>query len=192
MFKELAPLLRHRSVLFTVCHLGDDQFRVNVVPKKIGDSENVALTIPVSVSGTAEDLDAQLAGTLVHFVSSHLELKNTLDRAKAEMTAAAKSAQAEARSKAKNQVAKKDASNGTVAKTPTLEAPVEQKPEPATTPSLFEAALELEPVPVPVNAAAAPEQRRQLSDEDREILAEIKAERGYAEESTDEDTDEAA
>ena len=38
MFKELAPLLRHRSVLFTVSHLGDDQFRVNVVPKKIGDS----------------------------------------------------------------------------------------------------------------------------------------------------------
>ena len=98
MFKELAPLLRHRSVLFTVSHLGDDQFRVNVVPKKIGDSENAALTIPVSVSGTAEDLDAQLAGTLVNFVSSHLELKNTLDRAKADMAAAAKSAQAEARS----------------------------------------------------------------------------------------------
>ena len=97
MFKELAPLLRHRSVLFTVSHLGDDQFRVNVVPRKIGDSENGALTIPVSVSGTAEDLDAQLAGTLVNFVSSHLELRNTLERAKANMVAAAKSAQAEAR-----------------------------------------------------------------------------------------------
>jgi len=68
MFKELAPLLRHRSVLFTVSHLGDDQFRVNVVPKKIDESENAALTIPVSVSGTAEDLDAQLADTLVNFV----------------------------------------------------------------------------------------------------------------------------
>jgi PRTRC genetic system protein E len=68
MFKELAPLLRHRSVLFTVSHLGDDQFRVNIVPKRIGDSENEALTIPVSVSGTAEDLDAQLAGTMVNFV----------------------------------------------------------------------------------------------------------------------------
>jgi PRTRC genetic system protein E len=75
MFKELAPLLRHRSVLFTVSHLGDDQFRVNVVPKRIGDSENLALTIPVSVSGTAEDLDAQLAGTLVNFVSGHRNSK---------------------------------------------------------------------------------------------------------------------
>ena len=193
MFKELAPLLRHRSVLFTVSHLGDDQFRVNVVPKNIDESENAALTIPVSVSGTAEDLDAQLADTLVNFVSSHLELKNTLDRAKADITAAAKSAQAEARAKAKNQVGKKDASNGSVAKSPTLEVPVEQKPEPAKTASLFDAALEDEPVPVSANAAAAAEPtRHQLSDEDREILAEINAEREYAEESTDEDTDEAA
>ena len=113
MFKELAPLLRHRSVLFTVSHLGDDQFRVNVVPKKIGDSENAALTTPVSLSGTAEDLDSQLAGTMVNFVSSHLELKNTLDRAKADMAAAAKSAQAEARSKSKSPVAKKVTNNTT-------------------------------------------------------------------------------
>src|SRR4051812_39297244 len=90
MFKELAPLLRHRSVLFTVSHLGDDQFRVNVVPKRIGDSENASLTTPVSLSGTADDLDAQLAGILVNFVSSHLELRNTLERAKADMAAAAK------------------------------------------------------------------------------------------------------
>jgi hypothetical protein len=39
--------------------------------------------------------------TLVNFVSAHLQLRNTLDRAKAEMDAAAKTVQAEARSKAK-------------------------------------------------------------------------------------------
>jgi len=38
MFKELAPLLRHRSVLLTVTHIEEDQFRVNVVPKKIADA----------------------------------------------------------------------------------------------------------------------------------------------------------
>jgi PRTRC genetic system protein E len=189
MFKELAPLLRHRSVLFTVSHLGDDQFRVNVVPRKIGDSENEALTIPVSVSGTAEDLDAQLAGTLVNFVSSHLELKNTLDRAKADMAAAAKSAQAEARGKSKNLIAKKDANDTSAAKPPSVEAPAEQKPAPAKTPSLFEMAQETEPGPVAANAPPGVEQatRRQLSDEDQEIWAEINAEREYAEESTDED-----
>ncbi len=194
MFKELAPLLRDRSVLFTVSHLGDDQFRVNVVPKTIGDSENTALTIPVSLSGTAEDLDAQLAGTLVNFVSSHLELRNTLDRAKADMAAAAKSVQAEARTKSKNQIAKKAASNATVAKTTTVEAPVEKKPEPAETPSLFDPAQEPEPTPIAANAPPVVEQATgcQLSDEDQEIWAEINAQRQEAEEGSDEDPDDSA
>jgi PRTRC genetic system protein E len=189
MFKELAPLLRHRSVLFTVSHLGDDQFRVNVVPRKIGDSENEALTIPVSVSGSAEDLDAQLPGTLVNFVSSHLELRNTLERAKADMAAAAKSAQAEARGKSKNLIAKKETNDSSAAKPPSVEAAVEQKPAPAKTPSLFEMAQETEPGPVAANAPPGVEQAisRQLSNEDQEIWAEINAEREYAEESTDED-----
>jgi PRTRC genetic system protein E len=189
MFKELAPLLRQRSVLFTVSHLGDDQFRVNVVPKRVGDSENAALTTPVSVSGTAEDLDAQLAGTLVNFVSSHLELRNTLDRAKADMAAAAKSAQAEARGKSKNLIAKKDTNDTSAAKPFSVEAPVEHRPAPAKTPSLFEMAQETEPSPIAANAPPGVEQatRRQLSDEDQEIWAEINAEREYAGESTDED-----
>jgi PRTRC genetic system protein E len=189
MFKELAPLLRHRSVLFTVSYLGDDQFRVNVVPKKIGDSENAALTTPVSVSGTAEDLDAQLAGTLVSFVSSHLELKNTLDRAKAEMTAAAKTGQAEARAKSRNQVAKKEANSTIAAKRPSVEAPLEQNPEPARIPTLFDAAGDVATTPAAKNAppGGAQASGRQLSDEDQEIWAEINAEREYAEESTDED-----
>lgn len=90
MFKELAPLLRHRDVLFTVAHVEEDQFRVNVIAKKITDGENDALTMPVSVTGTIEDLDNELPQTLLQFVSSHLELKNSLERAKAEIEEAPK------------------------------------------------------------------------------------------------------
>jgi PRTRC genetic system protein E len=97
MFKELAPLLRHRAVLFTVTQVENDQFWVNVIPKKVADGDNDALTTPVSVTGTVEDLDRELPQTLLHFVSSHLELKNTLERAKAEMEEASKAARAEAR-----------------------------------------------------------------------------------------------
>ena len=191
MFKELAPLLRDRSVLFTVSHLGDDQFRVNVVPKKIADSENAALTIPVSLSGTAEDLDSQLVGTLVNFVSSHLELRNTLDRAKAEMATAAKSAQAEARGKSKNPAAKKDTNDTMAAKPSSAEAPVEHKPEPAKTPSLFDGAQEPEPIPVAANVPPVVERAtgRHLSDEDQDIWAEINAEQEYADQNADEDPD---
>ena len=47
MFKELAPLLRHRAVLFTVTHVEEGHFRVNVIPKKVTEADNDALTTPV-------------------------------------------------------------------------------------------------------------------------------------------------
>jgi len=154
MFQQLVPLLRQRSVLLTVTPLGEDQIRVNVLPKKLADGENAALTTPMSFTGTAAELDAQLANAIVSFVASHLELKNTLDRAKEEMAAAAKTAQEEARNKSK-----------TAKKTAPVTAPVkkdEQIPaEPPTTPGLFDM-----PSAMPTPPAD--------SDEEAEILAEIK------------------
>jgi PRTRC genetic system protein E len=66
----------------------DDQVRVNVMPKKLPDSENTALTTPMSFTGTATELDEQLPAAISSFVASHLRLKNTLTRAKEEMDAA--------------------------------------------------------------------------------------------------------
>ena len=88
MFQQLVPLLRQRSVLLTVTLLEEDQVRVNVMPKKLADSENTALTTPMSFTGTAEELDTQLPSALVSYVASHLELKSTLEKAKEEMAAA--------------------------------------------------------------------------------------------------------
>ena len=85
----------------TVTSLEEDRIRVNVLPKKLADGENAALTTPMSFTGTAAELDAQLPDAIVSFVASHLELKNTLDRAKEEMAAASKAAQDEARNKSK-------------------------------------------------------------------------------------------
>ncbi len=106
MFRELAPLLRQRAVLLTVTHLEEDQIRVNVLPKQVGTGDNTALTTPFSVTGTAAELDEQLPQALVQFVGKHLELKNTLEVAKAEMDAAAKQAKEEAKSKTKSTVKK--------------------------------------------------------------------------------------
>ncbi|MGA2652980.1 MAG: PRTRC system protein E [Terracidiphilus sp.] len=101
MFKELVPVLRDRAVLLTVTLVDADHVRVNIVPKKLKDGDNDALTTPLSVTGTAEDLDAELSPTIIGFVGSHLQMKNTLEKAKAEMDAASKAAQAEARAKPK-------------------------------------------------------------------------------------------
>ena len=80
MFKELAPYLRQRAVLLTVTHIEEDQIRVNVIPQKLKDGENAALTTPLTVTGTAEELDRELPTTIVGFVSAHLQLRNTLDK----------------------------------------------------------------------------------------------------------------
>lgn len=131
MFKELAPYLRQRAVLLTVTYLEEEQIRVNIVPQKLKDGENAALTTPLTVTGSAEELDRDLPATVVNFVAAHLELKNTLDRAKAEMDAAAKAAQSEARSKSRTSATK-----------------VTPKPEPAKTSEIAK--------PVPQTSSESP------------------------------------
>jgi PRTRC genetic system protein E len=156
MFQELVPLLRQRSVLLTVTSLEEDQIRVNVLPKRLTDIENAALTTPMSFTGTAAELDAQLPDAIVSFVASHLELKNTLSRAKEEMAAAAKAAQDEAKNKSKT--AKKGA--------PAVEHSKKDEQiaaEPPQAPSLFD-------IPAPVSASPTPPSD---SDEEAEILAEV-------------------
>lgn len=159
MFKELAPYLRQRAVLLTVTQLEEDQIRVNVIPQKLKDGENAALTTPLTVTGTAEELDRDLPATLVDFVSAHLQLRNTLDRAKSEMDAAAKAAQAEARTKNKTTAAKPTPKPEPVKAAETPKPLPPPPPEPAKTASLFDA-----PVPAATPAAEV--------DEEDEILAE--------------------
>jgi PRTRC genetic system protein E len=157
MFQQLVPLLRQRSVLLTVTSLEEDQIRVNVLPKKLAEGENAALTTPMSFTGTAAELDAQLPDAIVSFVASHLELKNTLGRAKEEMAAAAKAAQDEAKNKSKTTKKAVEAA----------EAPVKKDSqkvvEPPKVPSLFD-------MPASVSASPTPPSD---SDEEAEILAEM-------------------
>ena len=156
MFKELAPYLRQRAVLLTVTRLEDDQISVNIIPKKLGDGENTALTTPFKLTGTAEELDRDLPSSIVDFVASHLQLKSTLERAKAEMEAAGKAAQAEAR--AKKLPPKTEPAKPAVTVKPTEVV----QPEPPKTFSLFETPTDATPVAADV-------------DEEEEILAEAAA-----------------
>jgi len=139
MFKELEPILRSRAVLMTATALDDDQIRVNVVPKKTKDGDHDALTTPLSVTGTAEELDAQLGSTLVGFVASHLQMKNALEKAKADMDTATKAAQAEARAKAKTPTSKTPTKAESIPPTAVTQTPEPAKPAPAKSASLFDA-----------------------------------------------------
>jgi PRTRC genetic system protein E len=182
MFKELGPLLRQRTVVMILTRLEDETIRVNVIPRKHNESENDALTTPLSVAGTAEDLDAQLPSALVQFVGAHLELKNTLESAKEQMAAAGKAAKAEIRARAatKNAPVRTEPAAAETQK-PADAAPKPTEPrkqEPARNASLFD----IGSAPESVLSRASDE------DEEAEILSEAD------EEPTDEpgDFDEAA
>jgi PRTRC genetic system protein E len=164
MFQQLVPLLRQRSVLLTVTLVEEDQVRVNVMPKKMAEGENTALTTPMSFSGTATELDEQLPAAISSFVASHLQLKNMLTRAKEEMDAAAKAVQEEARNKAKN--AKKALNVRTKEVEPVVREESKKEPEPPRPPSLFDAPEDAQP------AIANASPSKAVCEED-EILAEI-------------------
>ncbi|HZC24667.1 MAG TPA: PRTRC system protein E [Candidatus Binatia bacterium] len=91
MFVELIPLLKQRTLLITVARL-DEKLKVNVIPAKLRDGEDQALTTPLTYTGSPEELDAELGKHLASYVDSHLALGSTLTEAKAEMDAAAKAA----------------------------------------------------------------------------------------------------
>jgi PRTRC genetic system protein E len=196
MFKELAPLLRQRSILLSISHREDDILRVNVFPKKLGESENEALTTPLSVAGTAEELDAQFPAALVGYVGVHLGFSSTLQTVKEQVAAAAKAAKDEAKAKAtrpapaKAEPSKPTPATSTVAKAqpakvdsqPTQTAVAKpaavKKPDVPQSASLFDFSA---PDPAP---AAAPLAVSDDEDEDEAaILAEIAEEE--AEEADD-------
>jgi PRTRC genetic system protein E len=129
MFVELMPLLKERTLLITVARV-DERVKVNVIPAKLKEGEDHALTTPLSITGSAEELDSELGRHLASYVDSRLALGSTLAEAKAEMDAAAKAARQKAKttqqaSKADPAVAKKD------------EAPRPTVPADDMTPSLF-------------------------------------------------------
>ena len=82
MFQELMPLLAQRILLLTLSRAGDEQISVNIIPKPLKSDQQddgVALTTPLSVTGTPKELDEQLPRQLEEFVETHLGLVLNLE-----------------------------------------------------------------------------------------------------------------
>ena len=99
IFRQLAPLLAQRAVLITVSKLDGEQLQVNICPRQLKGGENEALTIPLSVTGTAADLDAELVTQISSFVASHVGLNTNLAVVEKEIAEAEKAAREEAAKK---------------------------------------------------------------------------------------------
>lgn len=121
MFKELQTLIKTRPLTLTVVTLTGDRIRVCVIPqcleadKKINDKarnhkevSNIpdsaidALTTPLCLEGTAEELDAEMAEKLTKYTEAHGALRGSLDNAQEEIANAVKAIEERDKDKAKS------------------------------------------------------------------------------------------
>ncbi len=126
MFKELMPLIETRPLTLTVAAIGEGKIRVSVVPhtwdkdgkvnEKIGYSAKdkvaavpeaaiKALTTPLSLSGTPEEIDAELPAQLATYVDSHVGLQRSVDRARQEIAEAVKAIEERDKNRSKSKIA---------------------------------------------------------------------------------------
>src|SRR6185437_14215611 len=115
----------------TIAALSEGQIRVNVIPHsrpedtkineqityshkdevaRIPEAAVKALTTPISLSGTAEEIDLRLASVLLEFVESHAQLQGSFDRASSEIAEAVKAI--DERNKAKSKSKPANSKNG--------------------------------------------------------------------------------
>jgi len=166
VFTELKKLIAKRSLTITVAVLENEQIRVNVVPHvRLADSkvnEQIkysnksevasvpeeaikALTTSLSITGTAEEIDAKFPAILCEYVESHVQLQETLDRASSEIAEAVKAIDERNKSKANAKTIKKEEKSKTEEPKPkgdqtlplwwtdkSAAAPGMEKPQPAS------------------------------------------------------------
>jgi PRTRC genetic system protein E len=100
-FAQLMPLLADRTLMVIVSKADDQHLTLSVVPKRMKDSENVALTTPLCCTGTPEELDRDLPTHLRDFVAGQVTLSNNLAQIQREREEAEKVAREENKKKQK-------------------------------------------------------------------------------------------
>ena len=104
MFTQLMALIQKRPITLTVAAVSSTQIRVNVVPQQsendkkanaaighshakevaaIPDEALQGLSTPLCLTGTPEEIDAELVATLIRFTELHVGLQQSFDNAAA-------------------------------------------------------------------------------------------------------------
>jgi PRTRC genetic system protein E len=134
------PMLADRTLMLIVSKADDQLLTLSVVPKRMKEGENTALTTPLCSTGTPEELDRDLPAQLRDFVAGHLALSNYLSQIQREREEAEKAAREELKKK------QKTGNGGTKAKAPESQPKPEDKASPAApaqaTMNLFDSANE--------------------------------------------------
>jgi PRTRC genetic system protein E len=130
-FGQLMPLLTDRTLMVIVSKADDQHLTLSVLPKRMKDGENAALTTPLCCTGTPEELDRDLPTQLREFVAGQVTLSNNLAQIQREREEAEKVAREEVKKKQKtvgNGVAKGKSPDAKPREEEKAVAPPEQPP----------------------------------------------------------------
>lgn len=145
-FAELLPMLNDRTIMMVVAKADDSHLTVSVVPKRVKDDENPALTTPLCCTGTPDELDRELPTQVREFVGGYVTLSGNLAEIRREREDAEKAAREDAKKKTKVV-----GNGGAKAKAPESTPKPEPPKQETAMLSLFDA-----PTETP-NAASAPD-----------------------------------
>jgi len=108
--------------MITIARIDDRVIRANFISSK-GDGKTAsnALTQPLAITGTPEELDRELASQLVAFSGSILETGSNLERIQKEHEAAIKAIETENKKKLDEQRGKVKAGDATLTEKPAIE-----------------------------------------------------------------------
>jgi PRTRC genetic system protein E len=106
VFTELLPILRNRTVMLTISLVKDGVLRVNVIPQrkttKESDTGDIALSSPLTVTATAEELDRDFARQIATFSGSLEKAASNLQEIESAHAAAVKALEEERKKELKN------------------------------------------------------------------------------------------
>ena len=100
-FVQLMPMLADRTLMLIVSKADDQHLTLSVVPKRMKEGENAALTTPLCCTGTPEELDRDLPAQLRDFVAGHVAFSNNLAQIQREREEGEKAAREELKKKQK-------------------------------------------------------------------------------------------
>lgn len=90
LFRGLVPLLVNRTVIMTVSADGKGLLTLNVIPKKVKDDENDALTTALCITASADELDRDLPAQLREFTAAHVKAACNIQKVKDDLAEAEK------------------------------------------------------------------------------------------------------
>jgi PRTRC genetic system protein E len=159
---QLMPLLADRTLMIIVSKADDQHLTLSVVPKRMKESENAALTTPLCCTGTPEELDHNLPTQLRDFVAGHVTLSNNLAQIQREREEAEKAAREELKKKQRTV-----GNGGAKGKAPDVKPPEEEKAAPpapqSSMMSLFDSPADGEALRVPESSLTASDRSTSVS-----------------------------